>query len=185
MPREILTEWTTPAGSGFLTVMYFELGVSVATQRAAVDDLFDSCATSLDSNVSWLVQTSGRELDDATGTLTGAWTEATSQIGNGANSGNVVPDASQAMIRWTTGEIVNGRFLKGRTYIPGFAVAAVSEGNVLAANVTAINAGCTAFVASGAQGVIWHRPVANTGGETKQIDGGTLWTEFAVLRQRR
>jgi len=185
MPREVVTDWVTPAGGGFRTVMFFSEFGPIADLREALSDFWDSCSTSLDTNVNWTIETSGRIMDHVTGTLTGVWNESTVQTGGGANSGNVVPDATQGLVRWNTDQIVNGRFLKGRNYIPGFSTAAVSEGNMLAANRTAINAGATALIATGVEIGVWHRPVGGAGGAFHVATSADVWSEFAVLRQRR
>jgi len=140
MPREILTDWTTPAGGGFRSVTYWHLTPSVDDQRQAWNEFLIDISTILDDGTDWNVQTTGREMDDATGVLTGEWSDATVQSGGGAGAGETVPDASQMLIRWNTGEIVNGRFLKGRTFIPGVQVAGLASGNLSPANVDAVNA---------------------------------------------
>ena len=185
MPREIVTDWTTPAGGGFRSVMFFGEVSDIVDQREALSDFWDSCSTSLDSNVNWTIETSGRELDSTTGTLTGVWSDGVSQTGGGANSGNVVPDASQGLVRWRTNNIVSGRFVNGRNFIPGFSTAAVSEGNLLAANRTAILNGATALITAAVQMGVWHRPVGGAGGAWFAAESADVWVEFAVLRQRR
>ena len=42
MVREIITDWTTPAGGGFVSVMYFDPTILVETQRAALGSLWSA-----------------------------------------------------------------------------------------------------------------------------------------------
>lgn len=185
MPREILVDWTTPAGAGFRSVLYFEETASVALQRADIGTMLGAIDATFDGHVTWVVETSGRELDSATGALTGAWVEPTNQSGAGALAGNTVPDVAQVLLRWSTGQVVNGRFLKGRTYLPGLASASILEGNILPATVTTIQTAVNAFIAAAHGFGVWHRPVGGAGGDHVVANGGSVWTEFAVLRQRR
>jgi hypothetical protein len=185
MPREIITDWTTPAGSGFVSVNYWILGLSVADQRQDWQDFLEACATTLDDGTSWNIRPVGRELNDVTGTLEDEWNEPTDQSGTGANSGDAVPDASQVLVRWNTSQIVGGRFLRGRTFLPGASTAAVDEGNVLPANVLAITTAANLLVAAAGGPGVWHRPVNGAGGEFHVATSGQCWSEFAVLRQRR
>jgi len=183
MPREIITDWVTPGGSGFVSVMYFDLGSPAAAQRSALGAFWNNVDALLDSNALWTIRTDGRELDDATGTLTGAWSEATAYTGAGALAGQCVPDAAHVLFRWGTGVVVNGRFLKGRTFVPGLSTAQILEGNVATAAVTTFNTAAAALTSSSLG--VWHRPVAGAGGVFQDVTTGTVWNELAVLRQRR
>jgi hypothetical protein len=185
MPREITVDWTTDAGAGFVSVMYFNEGVAVATQRADLDTFLGSVAGALDSGTTYTIATSGREWNSTTGALTGAWTETTAYTGPGLVSGQAVPDATQILFRWQTGTIVNGRFLSGRTFIPGCAAINQDEGNLEESLRAAIEANGVTFAGSAATPVVWHRPVAGTGGQQVQMTDCSVWEEFAVLRGRR
>lgn len=185
MPREILVDWTTPAGGGFRTVLFFGLGNPVADQRADIGTLLGTIDNLLDSNTLWTVETSGRELDDATGSLTGVWSDSIATNGAGMLAGQCVPDAAQVLLRWTTDTIVNGRFVKGHSFIPGLSTANILEGNLAAATVTTIQGAVNAFVADANAFGVWHRPVGGAGGVFVECDTGSVWPEFAVLRRRR
>ena len=185
MPREILVDWSLPSGTQSVTVTMWHTTPAVADQRQALADFLDTCSTSLDDNVSWNIRPVGREMDDVTGALTADWGDATVQSGGGANAGDVVPDASQILVRWNTSTIINSRFVRGRTFIPGASTAAVDEGNLLAANVLAITVGAQALIASANAFGVWHRPVDGLGGDFSVATTTSVWDEFAVLRQRR
>lgn len=185
MPREITVDWTTDAGAGFVSVLYFNAGVAVATQRSALNTFLGSIDGALDAGTTWTVATGGREWDSNTGALTGAWTNTTSYTGVGGVAGEAVPDACQLLFRWQTNTVVNGRFLTGRTYIPGCGLINVDEGNVEESIRAAIEGNGNTFAASGATPVVWHRPVAGSGGQEVQMASCSVWEEFAVLRGRR
>lgn len=185
MPREITVDWTTDAGSGFVSVFNFNAGVAVATQRSALNTFLGAIDGALDSGTTWTVATAGREWDATTGGLTGAWTHTTPYTGVGGVAGQAVPDAIQILFRWGTSTIVNGRFLSGRTYIPGCAAINQDDGNMEESLRAAIEANGQTFAGSSATPVVWHRPVSGSGGQEVQMQTCSVWSEFAVLRKRR
>lgn len=117
---EILTDWQSENARPGLTVMYFDdSGIAIAPARAAIDTLFTDMANKLDTLTTWTVRTSGKIVDQTTGTLTGFWDEPTAAAGAGTLSGIPVANASQALLRWRTNDIINGRLLQeiGRAHV--------------------------------------------------------------------
>jgi hypothetical protein len=183
--REIRTLWLLPTGSNHVSVMYFDSATAVASQRTALQT-FWTAVKALQSNVcSYTIDTAGRELDDATGTLTGSWSEGSAKTGTGANGGPQVADATQGLIQWRTGTIVNGRFVRGRTFVPCIASSQEIGGNLASASVTALQSAANALIAAGVGLKVWHRPIAGSGGSAPAVGTASIWTEFAVLRRRR
>lgn len=185
MPREIEVNWTTANGPGKVSVMMFDTGTAVATQRTSLSTFLTALAGALDSGTSWSIATTGREWDNATGALTGAWTETSSKTGVGTVGGEPLPDAIQVLFRWGTGSIVNGRFLSGRTFIPGVARVNDVDGNLENAVRVSIQSSGTTFATAGNGFQIWHRPQSGSGGSVANVGSCTVWSEFAVLRRRR
>lgn len=185
MPREIIVDWTTPSGSGKASVLYFIEATSVASQRAALSTFLESVQTVQSSQCAYTIRTVGREMTSATGALSGAWSEPTAYTGTGSLAQEPLPDASQALIRWSTDHIVGSRFLQGRTFIPCLTTNGVNDGDVLAATQTVLQDAADALVAAGVQFCIWHRPVSGAGGEAWAVDTAAAQSEFAVLRRRR
>jgi len=185
MPREILVDWTTPSGSDHRSVTFWQTSAPVADQRATLKAFLDTIKSQLDNAVTWTIETSGRELDDTTGALTGVWSEATASTGVGVVNGEPVADATQALMRWTTDHIVGGRFLRGRTYIPGLSSSHLSNGNVSSTAISAWTTAGQTMIAAGDGFGVWHRPVLGAGGVFWAADDASLWSELAVLRRRR
>lgn len=192
MPREILVDWVTPSGSDHRSVFYFATATAVASQRSALSTFLTVLNGSLDDHVAWNIENTGRELDDDTGTLTGVWTHATTFTQVGLGSGEMIPDASQVLMRWNTGTIIAGRFLKGRTYIPGMSTGGMVNGNVSSAIQTAWAAAGASLISAGVGMGVWHRPKVITpgvpgsaGGSFHNATAATVWPELAVLRRRR
>lgn len=185
MVREIIVDWTTPSGAGKASVLYFIEATAVASQRAALSTFIEALQAVQSSQCSYTIRTVGREMVTATGALSGAWAEPTVYTGTGNLAQEPLPDASQALIRWSTDHIVGSRFLQGRTFVPCLTTNGVDDGNVAAATLTSIQTAASALVAAGVQFAVWHRPVAGAGGEAWAVDVAAAQKEFAVLRRRR
>jgi hypothetical protein len=189
--RQIITTWNTPAGGDRKSVMFFEGGIAVASQRAALNTLWQAVDNAMASSTGWLVETAGVELDDQNGDLVGAWSHSTAYGGAGGGAGEPVPDSAQALIRWKTSTILDGRFLQGRTFLPGLTVGTSDDGNLQGATAVSLQTAANAFIASAAGLVIWHRPLKDDDGNVTRTGGHTavstadIWGEFAVLRRRR
>jgi len=185
MPREIVVDWTTASGGGKVSVFFFDTTGTVSNQRLDLATFLGNVDGALDNSVSWTIRVAGRDLDDSTGALIGAWTEGTTRTGVGNNATEPVADATQVLFQWHTGVIVNGRFLRGRTFIPGLTNSILSNGNILAANVASFDAFAETFLASSDTFGVWHRPTSGTGGSFHLATSATVWSELAVLRRRR
>ena len=185
MIRQIITRWTTPSGSGKATVMYFEGSPTISTQRSNLNTFWTSVMGALDNSTSYTIDTSGIELESTTGALVGSWTHSTPYTDSGDQSTEPVADATMALIRWKTSTIVGGRFLTGRTFIPGLDRAQLTNGNLSSSTVAALNGFAATFIAAPNAFGIWHRPIAGSGGTHVVVSAADTWSELAVLRRRR
>lgn len=185
MVREIVVDWTGPGSANKVSVFHFTEDFNVSQQRVALDQFFEAIKSQFKSSFAWNVRTEGRELDDASGGLAGAWADPAVQSGAGTANGEQVPDASQVLVRWTTGVIARGRFLKGRTFLPGLANVNVSNGNLQAAARNTIATAAAGLVSPEVGLAVWSRPQSGSGGSVALVTGSGVWQELAVLRRRR
>lgn len=185
MVREILVDWGGPGSGGKLSVLYFDTAFAIDDQRAAIGAMLGAVDTFLDNAVTWSVRQSGREMATATGALTGEWTDSGTVSGTGASVGQATADSTQALLRWTTGVVVSGRFLKGRTFIPGLESNSFTDGNLNSTVQSGMNSAAIGMVTADVGFSIWHRPVGGSGGVLHPVVSGSVWAEGAVLRRRR
>jgi hypothetical protein len=192
MPREIITTLRTDAGSDFKAIMYFEEGALTSSIRAAVAGFWGDVSAALTDSTVWDVDHESRLLDNETGALISLDVDATNYTGTGDNNLDPVPDASQGLIRWATGVVVNGRFLQGRTFIPGIASSFCLNGNLSSSTQAALATAATTFIAAAPTFGVWHRPkrdpithVIVRTGAFWPASVGSAWNELAVLRRRR
>lgn len=191
--NEIITNWQTAAGGGFKAVMYFlESAGTINAQRQSVHSLWEAVEGNLVTETLYFQDQEGRVIDSTTGGLVGSWTDTEAFGGAGTSTVEPVADATQVLFRWNTNQVVDGRFLKGRTFVPGLANDRLLNGNLNAAAQASFNGGINTFIATGIGFSIWHRPrpastvnpVARPG-DYQLVEGGAVWSELAVLRQRR
>lgn len=183
--REIITEWTTPKGGTGFSIMYFDAAGGVpSAQRSSLQDLWTDCAFQLADTTEWTIATTGKQIDSATGTLTGFWSETTSHEGVGSG-GVQMADATQLLLQWVTTNIVAGRRVRGRTYLPGVGWGTSSAGEPLPAVVVSLTSAAEAFVTRGQGFGVWSRPAPGRAGSFSEPVNGAAWTEYAVQRRRR
>lgn len=180
---------------GGLSTMYWAPG-SVGGSTADASDclarfrgLWVSIAPRLSSTISFVFDQTVLAIEATTGVLTGSFTAAPALTVVGGSGSEPLPRQTQGLIRWGTASVINGRRVRGRTFVPG-----VQEGDndgtgsPLAALVTALTtAGATIFVAgaTSSEACIWHRPVGGTGGASPDITSAAGSPTWAVLRSRR
>lgn len=166
------------------SVMYFSSSATASEQREHLGTFLSDLMGAVVPGVRFTIRTEGRILNPGTGALTGAWVDGVARTLTGSASGQPVADATQALIRWQTGEVVGRRFLQGRTFIPGLANGNTNGGNISTALIADWATKANAFV-SASQFGIWHRPKTGAGGQWLEVTTASIWSELAVLRRRR
>lgn len=184
--REIRTRWDGPQAQLLYTVMYFDdTSVTVGEQRLTLNGLWNSVKGQLSNQYTYTIEREGRVLDPASGGLTGSWTDATDYTGAGSLAQQPVSDVDQMLLRWNTGVVVHGRFLKGRTFVPGLSRDGLAAGNLNPTAVGLMTTAAQTFAGADNGFVIWSRPTSTRVGEVRQVTTGSCWAEIAVQRGRR
>lgn len=185
MVSQVQVNWTAAGGAGGVTLLHFPddaLDVDIVTDVTAwLTALRPTLATTTSAAVVDLV----RQINTETGVLAFESPLGTIApvVGTGGTSAG--PNASQGLIRYRTSEVINGRVLKGRQYIPGMSSQAqASTGEVGPTGTNALNAAGVALRGAAGFG-IWHRPVNGSGGAFATANQSSAWTEFAIQRRRR
>lgn len=161
--------------------------------RSSVIAFIDTIKGSMPSLVSFTVPNEIDVLEDTTGELTGIETEGTVYSTAGAASGGFASPTG-ACVTWITNAFVNGRRVKGRTFVVPLAVGAYdNDGTLLGTVVTAFrNAAVTLFTSCDL--AVWHRPTVdrtttpptkNADGAGEEVTGSTVADRAAVLKSRR
>jgi len=132
------------------------------------------------------VPTNGDLVDDITGVLSGSWTGGTGGATACTGAGNYFAGVG-AYINWGTPLIINGRRLRGRTFICPLTVnQSDSNGTLLAAAVTTLTTAASTLAATG-HITCWHRPTSPgaSNGASATITSATVPDQVTSLRTRR
>jgi hypothetical protein len=106
-------------------------------------------------------------------------------VGTGTNSFGASTGMS---ITWNTANFINGRRLRGRTYlVPLSSGAFQTDGTLLDSYRTSALAAATAYIGSGGQPVVWHRPTSKgaTDGSNSLALSASIIDHTATLSSRR
>lgn len=177
----VRTTFSGMQGSPWLSTLHFEATAGTAQQAVTAAGTFWGAVDALiDSEVDWTT-----EPDVSTFSTAGVLEDVTSTTpvtGTGSSVGDALPLATQALIRLRTGNIVAGRELRGRIFVPALVEASNDNGNVLAASRTTLDTAIATLIGSAnADLTIWSR----THTLTAAVQTGSTWTQFAQLRSRR
>jgi hypothetical protein len=189
------TALTGFSGAPGVVTQYFS---SLADTTVDLHTFWESVKVYIPSVVHVQVENVGDIIESTTGTITDAWQAApvaeTVCTGGGAYAG-----PAGAQIRWDTATIVDGRRLRGRTFlVPLVTGAYESNGTILGTALTAFTNAAAALVnAQAPEMVVWHRPraaraadgsrpeVTARAGSFGAITASSVPDRVAVLRSRR
>lgn len=185
--------WQNWPGAPGVTQLYFDPTTSMQPQVDAVRAFFFSIQGLLPTGLTINVPASGDLLEATTGQISGTWSTATTPLTvTGAGTGNYAGNAG-AVVHWLTTTVVDGRRLRGRTFIvPLVAIAYDTAGSLAAtANTTLTNAAATLVTSSAGSMQVWHRPAKATptkaahAGSTAVVTSSRVPDLAVSLRSRR
>lgn len=181
---EVVVEWSTPAGGGFVSVLNFGGVTTAAVAHQDVQDFLLATNSQRSDQVAWTVRQESRVIDPATGQITDFVNGPGLLNGVGETSGQPVSDATQVLQRWRTADVKNGRRVQGRTFLPGLPSVSLTGGNLNPGALAVFQDAAEDLVLTGNL-VVWSRPVDGAGGSEHEVISTSTWDELAVLRQRR
>lgn len=182
--RELQTVWTGVAGAPYYTTVRSLTGGSTDSQDLA--DAWIAFLQAIDifwvDNLTAVVQPDVRIVNTGTGVLEGV-DVVTGATVPGVSTSEQLPRMTMALVQWRTAQVVNGRFLRGRTFLPGFNEGATdANGNIDPAVAAGVATEANDYVtALGTDACVWSR----THGVAASIDLATVWSEWAFMASRR
>jgi hypothetical protein len=186
--HRVRTVFSGVPGTPWLSTFYFAAAIDSAQDAASAAGGFWGAVDALiNTAVDWTTEADVSQIDEDTGNLVGV-TSTSPVAGVGALNTEMGPLVSQGLIRWRTGAVINGRNLRGRTFIPGLCVSSQDDGGVVSTTLTTINAAASALISSAdSELVIWHRPPTPgaSGGAAAPVVTGNMWNQYASMRSRR
>jgi hypothetical protein len=179
--------WQNWPGAPGSTVFYGNSTSWVQGDVDAIRTFFDAIKQYLPSGLTITVPSSGDNIDDGTGDIVGTWSVATPPIvvsgtGAGAYAGN-----AGAVVHWLTDDVVNGRRVRGRSFLVPLTSAAYDTGGSLIAGALTIlsNAAAALVTATSLRMQVWHRPQPPAAGSSHPINGSRVPDLAVSLRSRR
>lgn len=164
---------------------------SAAGRNNALNDFLTALEPLLSDQFSFSIDPEWRTLDDSTGQLTAVGSYGSTPTHTALVPEEPVADATQALIQYQTDGIVEGKRVRGRTFIPGTPVDVLENGNLNAAHTAALATAALNLDTGNADLVIWARPKRDANGvlirpgSRHSVNGITVGSELAVLRRRR
>lgn len=179
----VRTEFLGTSGTPYLSTMYFGTDATQADADNAVDavgDFWQGLNGVMCPPLTWATLAQVAVITPA-GVVTGAFT-TTPRTGAGIQTGDMLPQALQGLVRWRTNSFVGGREIQGHTNVPCLSESSQVAGVINSANLTTINTAAQALNARvDNQLMVWSR-VNNS---AIAVQTATVWDRFAVLRSRR
>lgn len=179
----VTTEFTGAlvAGGGINHLYFDEAAGGAEDAVSAASDFWLAVAEHMSSGVAINVSGDVELVNASTGQVTGI--ESTDSVTfAGVSGAEPLPPATQGLVSWRTGSYVNGREIRGRTFLPGMLELDNETGvpgNDLKGDVAAAIGGLLA--APDAELVIYSR----TRAAQATVVTGTMWSKYAQLRSRR
>jgi hypothetical protein len=178
--KRVRTIFSGVQGTPYFSNLYFGDSALSNACVTVVSTFFADMDGVISQNLSWTTQGTVVTIDPVTGDITDS-EDVTGQNGVGADTGELMPFATQALIRWHTGEYINGRELRGRCFIPGMTIVADDQGVLLPSTLLTIQNAADGLIAAGQNMLLWSK----THGQTRAVTSADVWEQFAVLRSRR
>lgn len=170
-------------GPGVMTFYNANSGSGLPT---AVKSFLTSLQSTFPDDVTLTVPNTGDLIDEATGALAGAWTDGTAGVITGSGTGAFQVGAG-IRVKWLTGGIVNGRRVRGSTFIvPAVSLAFDTSGRLGSTTVSVVTTAANALIAAqGSYFRIWSRPVPGRAGTSHEVTSCSVPLTGTSLRSRR
>lgn len=179
----VRTVLTGLAGSPYLNTFYFDDDSAQTAQDAAdaVGAFWTAVDAFLPNTLSWSTEAAVDQLG-VDGVLTGSTPTSTSN-GTGAINAVLHNPATQALVRWNTGQFLGGRELRGRTYIPGMSNSTnTSSGTPDPTFTAAVDAAAEGLISDpNSELLVWSKRWSSSA----TVAAASVWNQWAVLRSRR
>lgn len=186
--HRVVVSWTGPAVRGAaVNVLHFDGSNQTAPPIPAILSTYQAAISAMcPAGTVVTVPGTGDTIEDTTGTLTGSWSTSGGGQVNGA-AVNFAAAGAGGCVTWLTAGIVNGRKLKGRTFLVPFHTQMYEgDGTLTPQGYGALSTFGTSLIAAGAFAV-WHRPTTPGGsdGTSAPVTGSRARDKVAFLRSRR
>lgn len=178
--------WSNFVGAPGYTNFY--TGTSV-TDYTPIRTFFAAFSTSLPAAVTITVPTTGDQISEATGAITGSWaaTVTGGAVSGSAGNTGVYSGASGVQVQWLSTLIARGRRIQGKTFIvPAYSTVYDSNGSIASGTLTAAQTAANNLISALASELkIWSRPAPGYTGQQAIVTTARIPDLAVTLRSRR
>lgn len=178
-----VVEWNGLTALPGMSVFY---SAEADDATASIKAFFEAIKAWFPTPLEWSIPSSGDVIDDATGTLVGGW----AGTGGGtvaASTSNTYAAGTGGYVVWGTGTIVNGRRLKGRTFLAPTTTSAYDGSGTMHSSFLSVVGGAAATLVATNDLRVWHRPPPGSpsGGSSAPVNNYGTRDQVTSLRSRR
>lgn len=187
----ITAQWNGFRGAPGYSNFFFDDALAgapaVEAAAVAVATFFEDISSRIPTGTSITIQPTADVLDEASGQITSVIDFSAPPSISGGNSGGYSA-ATGAVVNWNTSDYVNGRRVRGRTFIVPLGSSVFDgAGDLTSVSLSQIRTAAETLIGTtlDAPMCVWHRPVNGSGGSAHVISSATVPDLGAVLRSRR
>lgn len=176
--------WTGLPGLPGVSVFYWDF--AEAADLSALNAFFTAVRGLFADALSWSIPGGGDTIDDSDGTLNGSWiaTGGGTIIGNGG--GGSYPAGVGTRVRWNTAGIVDGRRVRGSTFmVPLLGANYDISGTIGSTPLTTLRNAATALATNGGLRIWSRNDPGSTNGSSNLVITASVPDQVATLRSRR
>lgn len=191
---KIVAVWTGWSGGPGFSNFYFggnAAGSQLDSAAARVHAFFSAITLCLPTPITITIQPTAQNLTPGDGQISDEKPIATPGAPIVGAGGTDFASPVGACIIWRTGTTVNGRLLKGKTFLVPLATSVYDvDGTLDPSRLTELRQAATQLATSPGSApeldlVVWHRPVAGSGGSMAPVISATVNDRAAILKSRR
>jgi hypothetical protein len=147
---------------------------------------FGNVSDNFPAGLTWDVPSNGDVIEVETGTLTGTWGVPGSSQVNAQGGAEPYAAGVGVQVQWTTGAVVNGRRVRGSTFLcPLITASYDTSGTITSGVITDVSNAASILLAAEPIG-IWHRPTgAGADGYLATVESAVVPDRITALRSRR
>lgn len=174
--------WTGFTGAPGLSTFYSD-GASTAA-LAAIRTFFAAISNVIPPSVSLDFPGAGDQLESTTGALVGGWTVTPPAVVNGSAPVAFFAGGTGARVIWETSTIVQGRRVRGSTFLVPLSTSAYDSNGTLISGATALIQPAATTLATAGVLQVWSRPTIS-GSAITSVTSAQLSDRVTNLRTRR
>lgn len=186
--RKIPVAWGGFPGAPGYSVFYSPEAVDAV---ASIKTFFNAIKTDIVISTTLTIPFAGDSINDTDGQLAGSWTSPDGGVVTCTGSGAYAAGTG-AFARWLTTGIVNGRRVKGRTFICPLTANDYEANGTIATTPLGTMSAAAAVLGTSGKLVLWSRPFAGDlrnptprAGSSYPVIAGTVADLVTSLRTRR